>query len=765
MNVDLPIRALISIAAALTLITVAAGGIWIAKSQFQPVASTSRHCGVQPYERPSLFSDDSVTQIRLSAPDLSDLRVLREEPADDLPGMFDSLLSLTDDGSRLAYVTARNALMDDAHIWWIDVRRPVLRSEVVKVGSGLWPIRPSWSPDRTRLAYVTVEDTGAAARFRLWAVGVGGSAGTPAVIGDVAAQDFTNGRQSAICWDRDGRPLVVDTAPGLTPATPATAGPSQDPGAATPGASPVPGSSCGVPVFSQNDPTWRHLVMAQAGDAMGGFGCAVTSTAMMFNYYGSALTPAALSACLGPLADPLHWSKAPDCTKGMVSGGEMVAFSWSRLDAILQSGQPAIVGVLRGQTGTHFVVVTEGGGGASQYYTIADPWDGSTTKTLASYSDTGYNPSWIITYSGPGRNCNRAKINAGGYSLSGGSDGGAYKDGVKPQVDGGPGAGKAAGISVVNVTPTKPEMLSPSPSPKASPVDKFPKPKQVKLPYSFEILNEGIYQVVVQPWPPKYGNPVVKFKLTVDKTPPVVDVGLTSTVLNPSVARVLPNAADKPRVKKPARLRITSKDGLSGVALVEYQLDGGAWKVNSDEISFKRLVAVDTLGDHVLSARATDLAGNMSAVKSFEFTVWDDAAVPTPTPTPSTPANRATATPPPPTAAPTPVPPAWAIRPASHDFHWQSGLFEFTVVNVGGSTGTLSAITVSTNSLPPGAASPYTDYGKGTCRLGVQIPVNATCTVMVQYTYSRNPMSPTGLLTVTGSGKSASATLASTPSP
>jgi hypothetical protein len=106
------------------------------------------------------------------------------------------------------------------------------------------------------------------------------------------------------------------------------------------------------------------------------------------------------------------------------------------------------------------------------------------------------------------------------------------------------------------------------------------------------------------------------------------------------------------------------------------------------------------------------------------------------------------------------------IGPGSHDFKYYAGYgtppspfdyFEFTVVNVGGSAGALSAITVA-DDLPARGGPAFTDYGKGTCQKGASIPVNGTCTVMVQYRYI-GTVSPTGHLTVTGAGRSASAVL------
>ena len=53
---------------------------------------------------------------------------------------------------------------------------------------------------------------------------------------------------------------------------------------------------------------------------------------------------------------------------------------------------------------------------------------------------------------------------------------------------------------------------------------------------------------------------------------------------------------------------------------VEYRLDGGAWT------TYSAPVAVSAAGEHTVEYRATDVAGNVSAVRSVSFKV--DAAAP-----------------------------------------------------------------------------------------------------------------------------------------
>src|SRR5205807_2188360 len=190
----------------------------------------------------------------------------------------------------------------------------------------------------------------------------------------------------------------------------------------------------------QNDPSWRDFIMQAGGDPIGGFGCALTSTTMLLNYYGSSMSPADLNACLGPGADPIVWTQAPLCTAGRVQGGERSDFSWDAVDGLLRAGKPAIVGMLRGLTGMHFVVVTQGGGGEADNYHITDPWDGTVSKTLGSYTNTGYNPRWLVSYDGSGRNCARL-LPPSPPLVRGFQDGATYRGGVSVSVpSGAPGA-------------------------------------------------------------------------------------------------------------------------------------------------------------------------------------------------------------------------------------------------------------------------------------------------------------------------------------
>ncbi|SCE93517.1 OmpL47-type beta-barrel domain-containing protein [Micromonospora mirobrigensis] len=81
-----------------------------------------------------------------------------------------------------------------------------------------------------------------------------------------------------------------------------------------------------------------------------------------------------------------------------------------------------------------------------------------------------------------------------------------------------------------------------------------------------------------------------------------------------------------------ATVTLTAADSGSGIATIEYALDGGAWT------AYTAPVTVNAAGAHTLSYRATDKAGNVSTAGSVTFTVvasggHDACAVPDTRPT------------------------------------------------------------------------------------------------------------------------------------
>src|SRR5262249_21073801 len=155
----------------------------------------------------------------------------------------------------------------------------------------------------------------APAGFQLWVADTSTQPATVAEQTDLVADNFTNGHSASICWTSDNRVVLIPSVPQGFP-SPSPIQASAPPPAS---ASPVTGSACGVPTFSQNDPAWQAAVMKSGADTIGGAGCALTSTAMLLNYYGASLNPAALNTCLGASADPIDWKAVPACTSNVVT--------------------------------------------------------------------------------------------------------------------------------------------------------------------------------------------------------------------------------------------------------------------------------------------------------------------------------------------------------------------------------------------------------------------------------------------------------------
>jgi len=136
---------------------------------------------------------------------------------------------------------------------------------------------------------------------------------------------------------------------------------------------PPPGGPCPVPHYWQGDPRWSSNPFGTCTCTIGGCGCAITSLAMLFQYYGANHDPGSLAACMGNHACGLYWgsSTVDTCSSGKVDFTESPGFSWARLESELQQG-PVILELDR-VGGMHFVVAVSGSGSSAQGYLVNDP--------------------------------------------------------------------------------------------------------------------------------------------------------------------------------------------------------------------------------------------------------------------------------------------------------------------------------------------------------------------------------------------------------
>jgi hypothetical protein len=274
--------------------------------------------------------------------------------------MFEKFVALSPDGRQVAYVTADDLMMRNARLWLVDADG-ANRRLLATFPRDFWVAPLAWAPDSRRLAFVRVgQDDG----LELWALDTRTGAQS-LVLADspLRPQLFYGPVSDPVRWSADGLRLVdVDSSTASSSAT-------------------LP---CSVPLFAQNDPRWRDEVMQTCGLTIGQAGCALTSAAMAFNYYGASTDPPTFNTCLGDHACPLYWIVAADkCSDGRVTWMGGPDFSWSLLEQELTAGRPPLLAMHK--ESSHYVVVVSGSGSDPAGYTVHDPWDAQ-VRSLADFS-------------------------------------------------------------------------------------------------------------------------------------------------------------------------------------------------------------------------------------------------------------------------------------------------------------------------------------------------------------------------------------------
>ena len=140
----------------------------------------------------------------------------------------------------------------------------------------------------------------------------------------------------------------------------------------------LPDGSWDVPFLSQKNPMWDDEVLQSCNQLMGGYGCTVTSVAMIMRAYGVDVEPDSLARCLGDDACYLRWgsSKIPVCSAGIIQRFEKVVGDvYADLEKKLKVA-PVILSLSRPcpeGTCSHFVVVVSGQGSDPRNYWVHDP--------------------------------------------------------------------------------------------------------------------------------------------------------------------------------------------------------------------------------------------------------------------------------------------------------------------------------------------------------------------------------------------------------
>jgi hypothetical protein len=338
------------------------------------------------------------------------------------PIFFDNMEQTSPDGSQMVLVSAANLGMDDSTIWVSNPEKTEKRMLLSGDPDG-WISSPVWSPDGSELAYLKIISIPSSSyesgtRFELWAIqsdgtnnrlitdtqklnpliGYGGKADiswnmNTGEIEFVNHAEFPIRRYSIHPVPRDIKEIAVEEI--------------QSEG--------YQAQPSGVPHFYQTDGAWSGDQLGTCSTTIGDEGCALTSTAMVFAYYGVNTNPGALNTWLKSINGydydcVLNWIKAAliDSSIEWIPG---TARDFNRLRSELDLGYPIILHVNNGGQ-MHFVVAT---GYSGNTYYINDPLYSSRTS-LDSY---GNDFVGMRVYHGPigtGGDCP-------GPSLNGPSDG------------------------------------------------------------------------------------------------------------------------------------------------------------------------------------------------------------------------------------------------------------------------------------------------------------------------------------------------------
>lgn len=135
--------------------------------------------------------------------------------------------------------------------------------------------------------------------------------------------------------------------------------------------------------YEQCDPQWGSDSLGTCSYSMCSDGCAVTSSAMLFAYYGGTMNPGELNTCLtnnGGYANGclIYW------TNNCMPAGVSYVDTSGDIDSELTAGRPVIAQVSNASVGMHFVVIV---GNDNGQYQILDPyWPSYQTISAGSYT-------------------------------------------------------------------------------------------------------------------------------------------------------------------------------------------------------------------------------------------------------------------------------------------------------------------------------------------------------------------------------------------
>jgi hypothetical protein len=618
-------------------------------------AQVTADCGPGSLRNFSLVSNDDKTSIYVSERSGREPQTkVVTENAEILPGLFASLVSVSADGRKLAYVTARNEALDEARIWVVDLEtKKRLPLPVASIPAGLWPTAPILSADGTKLIYIqktaaknaatqitavpatqgtpaaNQSSTGLAEvnQLGLWLIDLSKDTPDPAKpLKDPKIQptQLYGDNDRVVCFSTDNNTILIrnktpdksrgsqiqyslpdgaakETTPMPIPiqAFINTGNPVQQTNVVTNAASGCPTKR----PYSQNDPRWSEKPLKQSDQSrIADFGCPLVAASILLNYYDLNTQPNDLiSNCLADLSNPFNKDNwfiiGQNCSEGKLRSGTKEDFSWAALNNALQKG-PAIVGLLGGQTGQHFVVVTSGGDNIADSYNVTDPWDGTTWKTLSYFLSTGYRLRWLITYQGPTLNCSDNTLaNSGPDNISVNlnntlDDGHLYQRPPTVRLE-------ILGASQITATG---KILDP-----ANNTDKdklFTLANNTDTP----LRDNGFYNISIQAKNARSSQLIERnLYFYIDNASPIITPTLVAQ-------------QDKSNTYlAPASIKFLVVEPLSGLSTLEYQLDSQTqWELYNTETTLN-IPTIKDSGLHTLRYRAKDGAGNEVGVGTFPF--------------------------------------------------------------------------------------------------------------------------------------------------
>ncbi len=160
--------------------------------------------------------------------------------------------------------------------------------------------------------------------------------------------------------------------------------------------------------YRQSDSRWASDIMLSCGDTIGQSGCAITSFAMIVNFYGSTDDPGDVNTRLGNNACPIQYSTAGSLyglTTQTLCYNDSTISKDSAINLMkphIFQNRPILVGMKKGSS-THFVVATgyvdmQELGTSDPYIPILDPSTYYNKTSLNQYYADGWAVHRLYVY-------------------------------------------------------------------------------------------------------------------------------------------------------------------------------------------------------------------------------------------------------------------------------------------------------------------------------------------------------------------------------